>query len=78
MIAQICKFDLGDFIWTGGDCHLYLNHLDQARLQMTRTSRKLPTMQINPDVTDIDSFKYEDFTLIGYDPHPHIPAPISI
>ena len=78
MVAQVCNLKLGEFIWTGGDTHLYLDHLDQTRLQLTRDPKKLPTMEINPNVKDIFSFKFEDFTLKGYDdPHPHIPAPVS-
>lgn len=68
----------GDFIHTLGDAHLYLNHLDQARLQLTRDPRPLPRMIINPEVKDIFGFRYEDFTLEGYDPHPHIKAQVSV
>jgi thymidylate synthase len=78
MIAQVCNLKLGDFVHTLGDAHLYLNHLDQARLQLTRTPRPLPRMRINPEVGDIFAFKFEDFTLEGYDPHPHIPAPVAV
>jgi thymidylate synthase len=78
MVAQVCGFKAGDFVWTGGDCHLYLNHLDQAREQLTRAPRPLPTMRLNPQVTDIFDFRFEDFTLEGYDPHPHIKAPVAI
>lgn len=78
MLAQVCGFELGDFVHTMGDTHLYLNHLEQAKLQLTRTPRKLPIMKINPEVKDIFSFKYEDFELINYDPYPRIKAPISI
>ena len=78
MIAQVCGYELGEFVWTGGDTHLYLNHLDQARLQLTREPRPLPTIQLNPYVKDIFDFKFEDFVLEGYDPWPAIPAPIAV
>ncbi len=68
MMAQVCDLGLGDFIWTGGDTHLYSNHMEQVDLQLTRTPRALPTMKINPNVKDILDFKYEDFTLKGYEP----------
>ena len=68
----------GEFIHTTGDTHLYLNHLEQAKLQLTRTPRPLPIMKLNPDVKDIFSFKYEDFQLEGYDPWPHIKAEVSV
>jgi len=78
MMAQVCDLGLGDFVWTGGDTHLYSNHMEQVDLQLTRTPRALPTMKINPNVRDILDFKYEDFTLEGYDPHPGIKAPVAI
>lgn len=78
MMAQVCDLEMGDFIHTTGDTHLYLNHLEQAELQLTRTPRKLPKMIINPDVKDIFSFKYEDFELTEYDPWPHIKATVSV
>lgn len=78
MMAQVCDYDLGDFVWTGGDCHLYLNHVEQARLQLTRQPRALPTMRLNPAIKDIFAFRYEDFTLEGYDPHPHIKAEVAV
>jgi len=78
MMAQTCGLRPGDFIHTLGDAHLYLNHLDQARLQLTRDPRPLPRMVINPDVKDIFDFRYEDFSLEGYDPHPHIKAEVSV
>lgn len=78
MMAQVCDLEPGEFIHTTGDTHLYLNHLEQADLQMSREPRKLPTMKLNPDVKDLFSFKYEDFTLEGYDPHPHIKAEVSV
>ena len=78
MVAQVCGYAPGWFVWTGGDTHLYLNHIDQAKEQLTRKPRKLPTMRLNPDVKDIFDFKFEDFTLEGYDPHPHIKAEVSV
>jgi thymidylate synthase len=78
MMAQVCDMVPGDFIHTTGDTHLYLNHLEQARLQLTREPRPLPTMKINPDVKNLFDFHYEDFELVGYDPHPHIKAEVSV
>ena len=78
MVAQVCGYELGDFVWTGGDCHLYVNHLDQTQLQLSREPRALPTMRINPEVKDIFAFTIDDFTLEGYDPHPHISAPVAV
>jgi len=78
MMAQATGLKAGDFIHTTGDTHLYLNHIEQAKLQLTRTPRKLPVMHLNPDVKDIFDFKYEDFTLEGYDPWPHISATVSV
>ena len=78
MLAQICGLEPGDFVWTGGDCHLYINHLDQARLQLSRSPRPLPRLRLNPEVGEITDFRFEDFTLEGYDPHPHIPAPVAV
>ncbi len=78
MMAQVCGLQAGDFIHTTGDTHLYLNHLDQARLQLTRTSRVLPVMRLNPDVKDLFAFRYEDFELVNYDPWPHISAQVSV
>jgi len=78
MVAQVCELKPGDFIHTFGDLHLYANHLDQAKLQLTREPRSLPRMNINPDVKNIREFKYEDFELVGYDPHPAIKAPIAV
>ncbi|WP_439640620.1 thymidylate synthase [Nevskia sp.] len=78
MIAQVCGLAPGEFIWTGGDCHLYSNHFEQARLQLGREPRGLPTMTLNPAVTDLFAFRPEDFTLAGYDPHPHIKAPVAV
>ena len=78
MVAQVCGLQYGDFVHTLGDAHLYLNHLDQAREQLAREPRPLPTMTLNPGVTDLFQFAFEDFTLGGYDPHPAIKAPIAI
>ena len=78
MIAQICGLQYGDFIHTFGDAHLYSNHLEQTRLQLSREPKKLPQMKINPDINNIFSFHFEDFELIGYDPHPHIKAEVAI
>jgi len=78
MMAQVCGLEYGDFIHTFGDAHIYNNHLEQAKLQLSRDPRPLPTMKINPDVKDIFSFKYEDFTLENYDPHPHIKGVVAV
>lgn len=78
MVAQVTGLKAGDFIHTTGDTHLYLNHLEQVKLQLTRTPRKLPRMVLNPNVKDLFSFKYEDFTLQDYDPWPHIAAQVSV
>jgi thymidylate synthase len=78
MVAQVCDLALGDFVHTLGDAHIYSNHMDQVAEQLTRTPKALPTMQINPDVNDIFSFKYEDFTLEGYDPDPTIKAAVAV
>lgn len=78
MVAQVTGLKPGDFVHTFGDAHLYLNHLEQAQLQLSREPRPLPTMKINPEVQDLFGFKYEDFTLENYDPHPHIKAPVAV
>lgn len=78
MMAQVSGLEAGEFIHTTGDTHLYLNHLDQARLQLTRTPRPLPKMRLNPDVKNLFDFHYEDFLLKGYDPWPHISAQVSV
>ena len=78
MMAQVSGLKPGDFIHTTGDTHLYLNHLEQAKEQLKRTPRTLPRMVINPNVTSIFDFKYDDFTLEGYDPLPHIKAEVSV
>ena len=78
MVAQVCGLQAGEFVHTLGDAHLYHNHLEQARLQLTREPRALPKMHINPDVRDIFAFKFDDFMLSDYDPHPHIKAEVSV
>lgn len=78
MIAQVCDLTPGEFIHTLGDAHLYANHFDQAREQLSREERPLPTMKLNPSVTDLFAFTYDDFTLENYDPHPSIKAPIAV
>jgi thymidylate synthase len=78
MIAQVCGLEAGDFVHTLGDAHLYNNHLEQTRLQLSREPRPLPTMMLNPQIKDIFNFKFEDFTLENYDPHPHIKAPVAV
>lgn len=78
MVAQVCDLLPGEFIHTFGDAHLYLNHIEQAKLQLSRLARPLPIMQLNPQVSDLLDFKYEDFYLQGYDPHPAIKAPIAV
>ena len=78
MVAQVTGLQPGEFVHTFGDAHLYVNHLDQARLLLSREERPLPRMHLNPDVRDIDAFRYEDFTLHGYDPHPAIKAPVAV
>jgi len=78
MLAQVCEMDLGDFVWTGGDTHLYSNHFEQAQLQLTRTPFPLPQMKINPEVKDIFGFQFEDFELVNYQCHPAIKAPVAV
>lgn len=78
MVAQVCDLLPGDFVHTFGDAHIYSNHFDQARLQLSRELRPLPTMNINPAVKDIFGFRFEDFQLMGYDPHPHIKAAVAV
>ncbi len=78
MVAQVCGLKYGDFVHTFGDLHLYSNHIEQAMLQLSREPRPLPVMKINPDVKDIFAFRFEDFQLEGYDPHPAIKAPVAI
>ncbi|NQD96244.1 thymidylate synthase [Pseudomonas sp. CrR25] len=78
MVAQVCDLQPGEFIWTGGDCHLYANHVEQADLQLTREPLPLPTMRLNPMVKDIFAFRFEDFELLDYQAHPHIAAPVAV
>ena len=78
MMAQVCGLEAGEFVHSFGDVHLYLDHIEQANLQLTRTPRALPEMRINPDVKDLFEFKFEDFELLNYDPHPHIKAKVSV
>ena len=78
MIAQVCDLELGDFIWTGGDTHIYSNHFDQVDLQLSREPRPLPKMALNPAVKSIFDFKFEDFTLLDYNPYPGIKAPVAV
>jgi thymidylate synthase len=78
MVAQVCDLEPGEFVWTGGDTHLYINHLEQTALQLSRTPKALPTMNINPAVKDIFAFTYDDFELIGYEPWPGIKAAVAV
>jgi thymidylate synthase len=78
MVAQVCDLQVGEFIHTLGDAHLYTNHLEQAKLQLTRDFRSLPQLKMNPDIKDIFDFKFEDFSIEGYDPHPHIKAAVAV
>jgi thymidylate synthase len=78
MLAQVCGLELGDFVHTFGDAHIYSNHFEQVELQLSRDFRPLPEMKINPTIKNIFNFKYEDFELVNYDPHPTIKAPIAV
>jgi thymidylate synthase len=78
MVAQVCDLELGEFIHTIGDAHIYSNHLEQVNRQLSREPRKLPKMKINPNIKNIDDFKFEDFELIDYDPHKGIKAPVAV
>ncbi len=78
MVAQVCNLKPGEFVHTFGDAHLYSNHYEQARLQLERTPKTLPTLKINPDVKDLFEFKFEDFELVNYEPYPHIKAPVAV
>jgi len=78
MVAQVCDLQLGDFVHTLGDAHIYSNHMEQVKEQLSRTPRALPTMRINPAVKDLFAFKFEDFTLENYDPYPAIKAPVAV
>lgn len=78
MVAQVCDLEPGDFVHTFGDAHLYSNHFEQTKLQLSRDIRPLPQMKINPNIKNIFDFKFEDFELVNYDPHPHIKAPVAV
>ena len=78
MLAQQCDLDVGDFVWTGGDVHLYSNHLEQARLQLTREPRALPQLKIKRRPASIFDYRFDDFEIEGYDPHPGIKAPVAV
>jgi thymidylate synthase len=78
MMAQVCGLKAGTFVHTLGDAHLYSNHLEQANLQITREPMALPQLKLNPDITDIDGFSYDDIEVVGYEHHPHISAPIAV
>jgi thymidylate synthase len=78
MIAQVCNLQVGDFIHTFGDAHIYNNHIEQVNLQLSRECRPLPTMKLNPAITNIFDFTFDDFTLEGYDPHPHIKGAVAV
>ncbi len=78
MVAQVCDLQPGEFIHTLGDAHIYLNHIEQVKLQLSRVPRSLPQMKMNPEVKDIFDFKYEDFELSGYEPYPHISGAIAV
>ena len=78
MVAQVCGYKVGDFVHTFGDAHIYNNHIDQVNLQLSREIRSLPKMEINPEIKDIFDFKFEDFKLTNYDPHPHIKGAVAI
>lgn len=78
MIAQVCDLEVGEFIWTGGDCHIYQNHRQQAELQLTRSLYELPTLTLNPEVTDIFAFTFADISVDGYESHPAIKAKVAV
>ena len=78
MVAQVCGLEVGEFIWTGGDCHIYQNHREQVELQLTRELYKLPTLTLNSNVKDIFAFKYEDISVDGYESHPAIKAKVAV
>ncbi len=78
MMAQVCDLQVGEFIHTLGDAHIYSNHFEQAKLQLTREPRRLPEMRINPEIKDLFAYQFEDFELVDYDPHPHIKAQVAV
>ena len=78
MVSQVCDLEVGEFIWTGGDCHIYKNHLDQVKEQLTRTLYPLPTIELNKDVKNIFDFTFDDIKLVNYQSHPAIKAPIAV
>ena len=78
MVAQVCGLEVGEFIWTGGDCHIYQNHCEQVELQLTRSLYTLPTLTLNPDVNDIFDFKYDDISVEDYESHPAIKAKVAV
>jgi thymidylate synthase len=78
MVAQVCDLEVGDFVHTLGDAHLYLNHIEQTRLQLEREPRPLPTLRLNPERRGLDEFDIDDVEVVGYDPHPAIRAPIAV
>ena len=78
MIAQVCGYEVGDFVHTFGDVHIYSNHMEQADIQLSRDSRPLPQLKLNPEIKNLMDFTFEDFTLENYDPHPHIKAAVAV
>jgi thymidylate synthase len=78
MVAQVCNLEVGDFVHTLGDAHIYNNHIEQLELQLTRDFRPLPQLKVNPEVTNIFDFTYDDFEIVGYDPHPHIAGKVAV
>ena len=78
LIAKVCNLEVGDFVWTGGDCHIYSNHIEQVRTQLSRDLRPLPTLVLNPDIDDIFKVTINDMKIEGYDPHPAIKAPVAV
>ena len=78
MMAQVCGYEVGEFIHTFGDAHIYSNHMEQLELQLSRDIRDLPTMKLNPDIKNIEDFTFDDFTLENYDPHPHIKGAVAV
>jgi thymidylate synthase len=78
MVAQQCDLEPGDFVWTGGDCHIYSNHFEQVREQLAREPRPLPRLSIKRRPASLFEYRYEDFEVLGYDPHPHIKAPVAV